>query len=377
MVTFATKNAGYKVYLDENFNDNAGTVTGFTSGVGYQANTSLPITVTAKDGYKIATIIWNGESVGVTNTATMTFNKTVTKESTLVVTFIKSNVVGGALLSLEVGSGGTVTGVVNGQAYTSGTMLSATITPLAGYKIQSITWGGESQPITNADGMVFKKTITSDKLLQVTFAEKMVNVTLTYDAAKGSVSGVVAGLNKVDSYNITIYPNQGYTINKVWVNGTEITVTSINGFSFERNIDVDTSVEVTFKSTSAGNQASVTLVNDNNKGLVSGLRNNGVYELNDVVTITISAQGGYVVSKVQVNDTVIDVSPNTENFEIKFKVEEDTILRITYDDAPEDSGSSSGSALGCGGSVSTPIYASVIVLIAGLALVVKKLAKKQ
>ena len=99
--------------------------------------------------------------------------------------------------------------------------------------------------------------------------------------------------------------------------------------------------------------------------------------MNDVVTITISAQGGYVVSKVQVNDTVIDVSPNTENFEIKFKVEEDTILRITYDDAPEDSGSSSGSALGCGGSVSTPIYASVIVLIAGMALVIKKLSKKQ
>ncbi len=374
-VSNAVATTRYRVSIDEAFNTSAGTITGFENGQAYDANSSLSITITAKTGYEIASIFWNDQSVSVTNKSTMTFSKTVTGNSTVMATFTTKNVVSGPMLTLEVGNGGTVTGVTNGGVYTRGTMLNATITPQAGYVIQSITWGGEPQTITNANGMVFKPIITSDKLLQVTFAEKMVNVTLTYDHAKGSVSGIVAGLNKVDSYNVTISPNQGYLINKVWVNGIAVTVTSENGFSFERSVDADTSIEVTFKSINAGSQATVTLVNDSSKGLVSGIRNNGVYELNETVTITISAHGGYVVSKVQWNDTVIEVSPNTETFEMQFKVEEDTILTITYADSEiADSGSSTH---GCGGSVSTPIYASVIVLIAGLALVIKKLAKKQ
>ena len=388
MATFAVKNAGYKVYLDENFNDNAGTVTGFVSGAGYEANTVLPITVTAKTGYKISTILWNGESVGVTNTSTMSFNKTVTKQSTLVVTFLRTNVAEGPMLSLVVGEGGTVTGVVNGNVYTNGQTINATITPYAGYKIQSITWAGVAQAITNENGMIFSKTITTDALMQVVFVEKTANVTLTFDSTKGSISGVIAGSNKVGSYTISVTPNQGYAIDKVWFNGTLVSVASVNGFEFIRNIETDLTIKATFKTINLDMQATVTLNNDANKGTVSGVVNNGVYALDNYVVITINANTGYVVSKVQWNDTIINVSPNTETFKIELMIEDDSELTITYEDAPVVEGNENtnqgGSTnnggqdvAGCSGSIQSAIFPAIVAILAGMALVVKKLIKKQ
>ena len=81
----------YRVTLDEAFNTNAGTVSGFTSGQAFDANSSVNITVTAKTGYEIANIFWNDQSVSVTNKSTMTFSKSVTGNSVLMVTFATKN----------------------------------------------------------------------------------------------------------------------------------------------------------------------------------------------------------------------------------------------------------------------------------------------
>lgn len=373
-----------RLYLDANFDTAQGTVTGFTSGEAFEEGTSATVTVSAKSGYKINTILWNNEPITITNTATFTFTKVLTEDTTLTVTYQK--VINGATLTVQSNdlSKGSITGVVSGMVYDKNSTINATITPMAGYYIQSITWNGVAQGVTNEKGMTLSKQITEDTELVVNFAVKTYNVIINNNDSKGLVTGLISGAIAEGSHQVTITPMSGYAISAVIFNGAPVTITSANGFTFTASVTKNTSLTVSYTSLSGNDSATITINNSSKKGTVSGVTNGGEYAINNTVNVEINAKEGYVISKVEWNDTVINVSPKTTELTLTLLLETDTTLSITYEEVPEeevpveDEEMEEGQvgASGCFGNVNPTTFAG-IALVAGAILVAKRLSKKE
>ncbi|MBQ9103753.1 MAG: InlB B-repeat-containing protein [Clostridia bacterium] len=373
-----------RLYLDANFDTAQGTVTGFTSGEAFEEGTSATVTVSAKSGYKINTILWNNESITFNNTATFTFTKVLTEDTTLTVTYQK--VINGATLTVECNdlSKGSITGVVSGMVYDKNSTINATITPMAGYYIQSITWNGEPQGVTNEKGMTFTKQISEDSTLVVNFAVKTYNIIVNNNDSKGLVTGLITGAIAEGSHQVTITPMSGYAISSVTFNGAPVTITSANGFTFTASVTKNTTLTVSYTSLSGNDSATITINNSSKKGTVSGVTNGGEYAINNTVNVEINAKDGYVISKVEWNDTEINVSPKTTELTLTLLLETDTTLSITYEEAPEEEVSVEDEemedgqvgASGCFGNVNPTAFAG-IALVAGAILVAKRFSKKE
>ncbi|WP_224983405.1 beta strand repeat-containing protein [Geomonas agri] len=246
----------------------------------------------------------------------------VTADHNLAVTFTANPTY---TITTSAGTGGSISpsGPVQLLGSTSQTF---SITPAAGYAIQNVTVGGNS--IGTASNYTFAN-VQADGSISATFTD---HFTVTTSATNGSITpGGTVGVG--GSFPINLATSRQYKLNRLLVNGNDVTTNVTNGNYTISNIMADQTVQASFTpvywtlSASAGPGGSVgttsTLVMDGGSYLVSvtskpgymvtgalldgttdvtaQVKNNAGYQFTDVtadhtLTVTFAAIPAYAVT---------------------------------------------------------------------------------
>jgi len=170
-----------------------GTVSLNPAGGIYDAGTTVIATATPNAGYKFTG--WSGDISGTNNPVSFLMDKNVTVTANFIlITFTLS----------AAATNGTVSMDPAGGAYQTGTLVTLTATPKAGYVFNG--WSGDLTGSTNP------ATITMDKNKSVTASFKILTYNLTASADNGIVSLSPAGENYNSGTQVTLMakPNNGY-----------------------------------------------------------------------------------------------------------------------------------------------------------------------
>jgi Glycosyl hydrolase family 9/Cellulose binding domain/Secretion system C-terminal sorting domain/Divergent InlB B-repeat domain len=193
-------------------------------------------TITPNAGYIVDAVTVNGTSVGAVTTYTfsnVTGNKTISATFKLAPTYT---------ITATAGANGTISSA-GVSTVASGSSKTFTMTPNAGYVIDTVTVNGTS--VGNLSTYTFTN-VNANQTIAVTFKVPSPTYTITASAgANGSISSqgissVISGSSK--TYTMT--PNAGYVIDTVTVNGT--LVGSLSTYTFT-NITANQTIAVTFK----------------------------------------------------------------------------------------------------------------------------------
>ncbi len=183
------------------------TLTAVTTGTGsvslsptggtYAQGTVVTVTATAGSGYQFSG--WSGDLTGSTNPATITMNanKSVTATFTQIV---------GTQYTLAVSIAGQGTVAPNGGTFASGTSVTLTATPAAGYQFSS--WSGAVTGTTNPATVV----MNANKTVTATFAQIIITqYTLTVNVTgQGTVAPTGGSFASGTTVNLTATPATGY-----------------------------------------------------------------------------------------------------------------------------------------------------------------------
>ncbi len=224
---------------------------------------------------------------------------------------------------------GSITGVGELVDYSDGTELTITVTANDQYKILAVTWNNEPVAITNEKTFSFKKTITANSALSVTYEGGWFMANVVNDDTKGTIVGIESGKFYKENSSITfsITPKLGYVIESIqWNNNIPESITNNGaGQTLSKYIDRNFTLTVTYKKESVV----ATLVNDDTKGTVSGFSSNSNLTKGDVLNITITPKTGYVISSVLWNSLPVTIE-NTNGFTFSKTVSGDCALQVTY-----------------------------------------------
>ena len=227
--------------LTINNNNSQGIITGVTAGE-YVEGTPFNISITAETGYKIVSVSWGSDSVVVSNELGFSFNKNLTANTQLTVTYAKIEYAVTITAPDATISGGNTYQVAHGEN------LIITVTPTTNYQITSILINGVESISTALSG----NTVTIQNVTQTTSVEitcELPSYTVTVNVTNGTVNGmnslqIVHGQNS--SFNIT--PNVGYEFSYAEVNGvrndtifsagSSYDVVALNGITQETVINV-------------------------------------------------------------------------------------------------------------------------------------------
>ncbi len=302
-----------------------GYITGVEIGVpAYLANANLnAITITAKTGFDIDTVKWNGGAITVTNAKSFTLPaQTVNGDCTLEVTFKPSTYK--VTISLDT-SKGNLSGIDGVTNYTHGQIVSnITITPKANYEIASVTWNGVPVTITNRQQVVIAShTFTENCTLEVVFnsveATKY-QVTVTNDNDKGAVSGIATAEYEEGAAisNVTITAKTGYKIKSVKWNGVSETIVNEKTLTLStKNINQVTTLVVEYEELNFA----VSVTSDNDKGTVTGVTSGQTFQEGSTLSnVTITAKTGYIVKSVKWNGGNEAVTANCKQFTLTTKI---------------------------------------------------------
>ena len=135
--------------------------------------------------------------------------------------------------------------------YLEGTVIEVTVTPNAGYKIQTVYLNGTPQTLKDNK---FSFTIIENTRIQVIFVPEsgetaQYKVNLQYDESKGSVE--ISPTEASDSFyegtvvTFTVTPKDGYTVKSVTVNESAVDVK--NDGTFDVKMDDEKTVSVEFE----------------------------------------------------------------------------------------------------------------------------------
>lgn len=225
---------------------------------------------------------------------------------------------------------GKVTGVNAAALYESGTELEITVTANYGYKISSIFWNGEEVEITNKGEMTFTKTVLSNCSLQVFYMEGYYTMNVVNDDSQGAVVGIKNGASYKygEIFDVTVTPRTGYKISRILVNDQPITVTNEKGFSFQLTINGVTTVKITY----AYCLKTITVVNDDAKGTVTGIENGGKHEEGAYKTIYVSPKEGFEIASVTWNGVAETLTDNQKKngWSCQKQIVADCTLTVTY-----------------------------------------------
>lgn len=287
-----------------------GTINGYANGTVKKTGVGTEVTVTASDvtGYTSnvtvsgATLSSNKFTVGtsdVTVTATYTPNShTVTFAPLTNGTFDSST-------SKTVNYGATVT---------------VQVTPNAGYKVDTVTYGSENATVTH-NGDVAIATFTmpdSDVEVNVTFSKKKYTISDSSDNSKGSVQPKVNGTAS-STFNIgdviTFEPTavDGYELTSYTVEFADgSTQTVNNGDTYSVTIDSSLIGDITVTGTFTEKSYNITYAGDNctKPANTTAKYNSSVsisgFTENDGYVIT-----GYTVTKTGVTSTSVEITDNS------------------------------------------------------------------
>jgi len=159
-----------------------------------------------------------------------------------------------------------------------------------------------------------------------------------------SPSGAVVVDEGADQ-TFTFNPNNGYEIDKVWVNGTDVSVTA-NVYTVT-NVTAAHMINVTFKpkDTGGGDQTHTITASAGENGTISP---NGAVVVDEGAdqTFTFNPNNGYEIDKVRVNGTSVSVTDNVYTFT---NVTAGHMINVTF--KPKDTGGGDPSTGGGNGTV--------------------------
>jgi hypothetical protein len=191
-----------------------------TGAVSVSSGASRAFTITPSSGYRVASVLVDGTSVGAVTTYTFS---NVTANHTIAATFAANT----NTITASAGTGGTIspTGAVS---VSYGTSRAFTITPSAGYRVASVLVDGTS---VGAVTTYTFSNVTANHTIAATFAAN--TNTITASAGTGgtiSPTGAVS-VNSGTSRTFTITPSTGYRVTGVLVDGTSVGAVTTYTFS--------------------------------------------------------------------------------------------------------------------------------------------------
>ena len=251
-------------------------------------------------GYQINDVLANGSSVG--SVASYQF-PAINSNSTIDVSF--SQIPAGTfIVSASAGVGGTISpnGTTN---YNAGDNATYTISADNCYTINDVTVDGVSQGAINSYTF---NNIQSNSTITASFQITTYNVTVSASAGGSVTYGtytVAAGqtltipVNCGDEPVFTFYPDNGYQIGSVVVNGSNVGTSTTYQMS---PVSADATLNVSFTATAA-NTYTITATADNG-GTISP-SGTSTYNEGDYVTYLITPADCYTISDVLVDGTSI------------------------------------------------------------------------
>ena len=257
---------------------------GTTSGGGtYTTGTSVTVTASPATGYQF--VNWTESGTAVSTNTSFTF--TISANRILVANFVATYTIA---VSSSPAGGGNVTG---GGTYNSGTSVTVTATPNAGYTFVNWTEGA-SQVSTNAS---YNFSAIANRILVANFIRTYTVATSSNPAIGGSTTGS-GTYNTGTSVTVTAIPASGYQFVN-WTDGaTPVSTNSSYTFTISenRNLTANFSV-ITFTIATSSIPAA--------GGTTSG---SGIYNSNASVTVIAAPATGYQFVNWTVGGSIVSTS---------------------------------------------------------------------
>lgn len=206
-----------------------------------EAGSSFSFTIAPDTGYQIDKLIVNNIEQTITNSNKYSIPN-INTNITISVSFKKSSDVK-VTVNVSAGTGGTIS-PTGEQQVASGSSLTFTIKPSAGYIVDKFTINNTDVAITNNTFTL--ANITAATTVRVTFKRTDEQFTITVKSGEGG-SVTPSGDQKVTyggSITLKIEPDMGYIINKLYVNN--VLVQANNNELTLTNVTSNTTVDVTF-----------------------------------------------------------------------------------------------------------------------------------
>ncbi|RKP53834.1 hypothetical protein D7Z26_10570 [Cohnella endophytica] len=259
--------------------------------------TDKTITFTPDNGYEIDTVNVDGTDVTVSGSYTF---ENVTKDHAIIVTFklIPPNT---HTITASAGTNGSIS--PNGSVVvTEGTNKTFTFTSDNGYTIDKVNVDGTDVTVS---GSYTFTNIVGNHTINITFKAIPPNThTISASAGtNGSISpdGIVL-VNEGTDKTFTFTSDNGYTIDKVNVDGTDVTVSGSYTFT---NVVGNHSINVTFKAIPPNTHTITASAGTN--GSISPTGSVVVTEGTNK-SFTFTSDNGYTIDKVNVDGTDVTVS---------------------------------------------------------------------
>ena len=222
-------------------------IEGIVNGTTYDIGQTLSINISAKTGFVIKSVTWEGETQAITDNKYFVANLTVTSNATISVVYEAEHY---ASTVINNSSQGTITGINNGSNYEYGTSLNITITAKDEYKIKSITLNGNNISITNSSVMTITHVVDSEINISVVYEKETTScrVTLQNNNSRGTVTGVTStNYDKNTKLTITVVAKDGYEIKSIKFGGKNIRVSNPGKTSFTETLTEDVTIQITYQ----------------------------------------------------------------------------------------------------------------------------------
>ena len=219
-----------------------GTVTPATAD--YAIGTSVTLTVTPDEGYRVKSTQLDGNAVTLTNSA---YTFTVTADCVFSAEF-EEIPAGSATVTVNCGEHGTVTPAT--ADYAIGTSVTLTVTPDEGYCVKSAALDGNAVTLTNG---TYTFTVTADCVFSAEFEEIPAgSATVTVKCgANGTVTPSTSEYPIGTEVTLTVTPDKGYQVKSAALDGKDVKLTD-GKYTFTLTADCVFSAEFRKKSTGAG-----------------------------------------------------------------------------------------------------------------------------
>ena len=300
-----------------------GTVTPATAE--YPIGTSVTLTVTPDEGYRVKSAQLDGNAVTLTNGA---YTFTVTTDCVFAAEF-EEIPAGSATVTVNCGEHGTVTPAT--ADYAIGTSVTLTVTPDEGYRVKSAQLDGNAVTLTNG---AYTFTVTADCVFAAEFEEIPAgSATVTVNCGEhGTVTPATADYAIGTSVTLTVTPDEGYRVKSAQLDGNAVTLT--NG-AYTFTVTADCVFAAEFEEIPAGS-ATVT-VNCGEHGTVTPATAD--YAIGTSVTLTVTPDEGYRVKSAQLDGNAVTLT----NGAYTFTVTADCVFSVEFQKKPTGGNSGGGS----------------------------------
>ena len=203
----------------------------------YDEGATPSFTIKPADGYQIASITANGQTIQVTSPSGQTYKfNALTGAGTLTATYSAVGQQTQYTITPSAEAGGTITPNTP-QQVTAGGSISFTVTALQGYHIDNVYVDGSPVTLDGQSKYTFSNVQANHDIHAVFAGDSVQNrytITVT-QTANGIINPGTSTYDVGATPSFTITPESGYQIASITANGQTIQVTSPSGQTYEFN----------------------------------------------------------------------------------------------------------------------------------------------